>query len=153
MSYGWLMADTSSPRIRSFELFRSIMLAQRRAAEEWVRARGLTFEQAVVIGYLEQRPGAKQRDIAEMSKTSAANISLMLKVLESRNLVERRTEGGDERSKRVHATADGVALIAGLNEAMAEVDEGIFAPLTAAEQETLEALLDKVNAALPPYQP
>lgn len=147
------MADTSSPRIRSFELFRSIMQAQRKAAEEWIRARGLTFEQAVVIGYLEQVPGAKQRDIADMSKTTPANISLMLKVLEGRGLVERRTESGDERSKRVYATAAGIALIAGLNEAMAEVDEGIFAPLTAAEQDTLEALLDKVNAALPRYQP
>ncbi|KQO64102.1 MarR family winged helix-turn-helix transcriptional regulator [Curtobacterium sp. Leaf261] len=147
------MADTSSPRIRSFDLFRSIMQAQRKAAEEWVRARGLTFEQAVVIGYLEQVPGAKQRDIADMSKTTPANISLMLKVLEGRSLVERRTENGDERSKRVYATATGIALIAGLNEAVAEVDEGIFAPLTPAEQHTLEALLDKVNAALPAYQP
>lgn len=147
------MADRSSSRIRSFELFRSIMQAQRKAAEEWVRARGLTFEQAVVIGYLEQVPGAKQRDIAAMSRTTPANISLMLKVLEGRGLVERRFELGDERSKRVYATADGIALIAGLNEAMAEVDEGIFAPLTAAEQDMLEELLDKVNAALPPHQP
>jgi MarR family transcriptional regulator, repressor for mepA len=134
-------------------MFRSIMQAQRRSAEEWVVARGLTFEQAIVIGYLEQRPGAKQRDIADMSKTTPANISLMLKTLEGRGLVERRTESGDERSKRVYATPDGLALIAGLNEAMATVDERIFAPLSAAELETLEALVAKVNAALPPYQP
>jgi MarR family transcriptional regulator, repressor for mepA len=147
------MTETSSRRIRSLELFRSIMQAQRKAAEEWVRERGLTFEQAVVIGYLEQRPGAKQKDIADMSRTTPGNVSLMLKVLEGRGLVERRTEGGDERSKRVYATAAGIELVAGLNEAMAEVDETIFAPLTASEQATLESLLDRVNAALPPYQP
>jgi MarR family transcriptional regulator, repressor for mepA len=147
------VTETSSRRIRSLELFRSIMQAQRKAAEEWVRERGLTFEQAVVIGYLEQRPGAKQRDIADMNRTTPGNVSLMLKVLEGRGLVERRVEGGDERSKRVYATAAGIELVAGLNEAMADVDETIFAPLTASEQTTLESLLDKVNAALPPYQP
>lgn len=147
------MVAKDARRIRSLELFRSIMQAQRKAAEEWVRARGLTFEQGVVIGYLEQCPGAKQRDIAEMSKTTSANISLMLKVLEGRGLVERRTENGDERSRRVYATGDGLALVAGLNQMMAELDESIFAPLNAAEQETLEKLLERVNAALPPYQP
>jgi MarR family transcriptional repressor of mepA len=147
------MNEAPVPRIRSIELFRSIMQAQRRAAEEWIRSRGLTFEQAMVIGYLEQRPGAKQRDIADMSRTTAANISLMLKTLESRGLIERRTEPGDERSKRVYATPEGIELIAGLNTSMAEVDEKIFAPLDANEQATLEALLDKVNAELPPYQP
>ena len=147
------MTETGSPRIRSLELFRSIMQAQRKAAEEWVRERGLTFEQAIVIGYLEQRPGAKQKDIADMSRTTPGNISLMLKVLEGRGLVERRTESGDERSKRVYPTDAGIELVAGLNQAMADVDETIFAPLTPAEQATLESLLDKVNAALPPYQP
>lgn len=147
------MPEATAPRIRSLELFRSIMQAQRKAAEEWVRSRGLTFEQATVIGYLEQRPGAIQRDIAGMSRTTAGNISLMLKTLENRGLVERRTEDGDERSKRVYATPAGINLIAGLNRAMGELDEAIFAPLNEGEQALLEALLDKVNAALPPYAP
>ncbi|MEV6125655.1 MarR family transcriptional regulator [Streptomyces violaceusniger] len=148
------MDEPKGARNRSFELFHSILWTQRKAAEEWVRARGLTHEQAMVIGYLEQRPGAIQRDIAEMSRTTAANISLMLKVLERRGLVERRIEAGNERSKRVYATPAGIELIAGLNAALAEVDEVIFAPLTDAEKDTLEALLNKINARLPqPTQP
>jgi DNA-binding MarR family transcriptional regulator len=134
---------------RSFELFHSIMGAQRKAAEEWARARDLSFEQAMVIGYLEQRPGAIQRDIAGMSRTTAANVSLLLKGLERRGLVERRTEGGDERSKRVYATPAGIALVAGLDAAMAEVDEAVLAPLNNAERAGLEALLDKINERLP----
>ncbi|CDR01288.1 MarR family winged helix-turn-helix transcriptional regulator [Streptomyces iranensis] len=143
------MDEPKGARNRSFELFHSILWTQRKAAEEWLRARGLTHEQAMVIGYLEQRPGAIQRDIAEMSRTTAANISLMLKVLERRGLVERRIEAGNERSKRVYATPSGIELIAGLNTALAEVDEVIFAPLTDAEKDTLEALLNKINARLP----
>ncbi|MBL1119764.1 MarR family transcriptional regulator [Streptomyces sp. 110] len=148
------MDEPKGARNRSFELFHSILWTQRKAAEEWLRARGLTHEQAMVIGYLEQRPGAIQRDIAEMSRTTAANISLMLKVLERRGLVERHIEAGNERSKRVYATPSGIELIAGLNATLAEVDEVIFAPLTDAEKDTLEALLNKINARLPqPAQP
>ncbi|GAA2501835.1 MarR family winged helix-turn-helix transcriptional regulator [Winogradskya humida] len=78
--------------------------------EEWIREGDLTFEQAQVIGYLEQKPGAIQRDIAEMTRTTAANISLLLKVLERRGLVERRTGGGNERSKRL-AAAEAVTSV------------------------------------------
>ncbi|SEP39225.1 TetR/AcrR family transcriptional regulator C-terminal ligand-binding domain-containing protein [Amycolatopsis saalfeldensis] len=131
------------------ELFRSIMSTQRKAAEEWARSRDLTFEQAMVLGFLERQPGAIQRDVAAMSHTTASNVSLLLKGLERRGLVERRTENGNERSKRVYASPAGSRLIAGLDAAMAEVDKAVFAPLDEAEQAGLEALLGKVNARLP----
>ncbi|MFE6485418.1 MarR family winged helix-turn-helix transcriptional regulator [Streptomyces sp. NPDC057757] len=143
------MDEQRSARNRSFELFHSILWTHRKAAETWVRARGLTHEQAMVIGYLEQRPGAIQRDIAEMSRTTPANISLMLKGLERRGFIERRVEDGNERQKRVYATPAGIELITGLNAALAEVDETIFSPLTDAEKGTLEALLNKINDRLP----
>lgn len=149
-----IMDEPKVVRNRSFELFRSITQAQRKAAEEWSRTRDLTFEQAMVLGYLEQRPGAIQRDIAQMSRTTAANVSLLLKGLERRGLIERRTEGGNERSKRVYATPAGIELIVGFNAAMADVDETIFAPLNEDEQASLEDLLDKINAQLPqPTEP
>jgi DNA-binding MarR family transcriptional regulator len=72
-----------------------------------------------------------------------------LQGLERRGLVERRTEGGDERGKRVYATPAGVELIAGLDTAMASVDETILAPLDQTERATLIALLTKITAGLP----
>ncbi|NKY09519.1 MarR family winged helix-turn-helix transcriptional regulator [Cellulomonas hominis] len=128
---------------------RWIAWEQRRAGEDWVRSRGLTHEQAFVLGYLAQSPGARQRDIAAVTRTSAASVSSLLKGLEARHLVERRTEPGDERSKRVHATPAGAELVAGFDAAMAAADEVILAPLDADERETLLALLSKVTAALP----
>ncbi|MBU5421733.1 MarR family transcriptional regulator [Cellulomonas hominis] len=128
---------------------RWIAWEQRRAGEDWVRSRGLTHEQAFVLGYLAQSPGARQRDIAAVTRTSAASVSSLLKGLEARDLVERRTEPGDERSKRVHATPAGAELVAGFDAAMAAADEVILAPLDADERETLLALLSKVTAALP----
>jgi MarR family transcriptional regulator, repressor for mepA len=133
----------------TLELLRWIGWAQRKAGEDWIRARDLSFEQSFALGYLVQNPGAIQRDIAQMTRTSAASVSSLLKGLEQRGLVERRTEPGDERSKRVHATPAGVALIAGFDTAMTAAEESILAPLDQAERAALHALLTKVTAELP----
>ncbi|GII99249.1 DNA-binding MarR family transcriptional regulator [Sediminihabitans luteus] len=131
-------------------LLRWISWAQMQAGEEWVRERGLTREQAFVLGYLVKNPGAIQRDIAQVSRTTPASVSSLLQGLERRGLVERRTEPGDVRSKRVHATPEGAALVAGFEPAVAAIEEKILAPLDATERAQLHELLRRITAALPP---
>jgi MarR family transcriptional repressor of mepA len=143
------MDESSSPPTSSLEAMRWIMWAQRKAGEDWIRAREISFEQGFVLVHLVHNPGAKQRDIADMTRTSAASVSSLLQGLERRALVERRTEGGDERSKRVYATPEAMGLIAGFEAAMGAVEETILAPLDHAEQTALQALLTKVAAELP----
>jgi MarR family transcriptional repressor of mepA len=139
-----------APKLTStLEQVRWIGWAQRKAAEEWVRARELSFEQSFVLGHLVEEPGAIQRDIARLTRTSAASVSSLLQGLERRGLVERRTEPGDERSKRVYATPAGLELVSGFEAAMAAADETILAPLDPDERATLHALLTKITAGLP----
>jgi len=133
----------------SFDLFRWIGWAQMKAGQDWVRERELSHEQSFALGYLVQNPGAIQRDIAEITRTSAASVSSLLAGLERRGLIERRTEAGNERSKRVYATPAGAELISGFEDAMKAAGETILAPLTAAERDTLHALLTKITAELP----
>jgi MarR family transcriptional repressor of mepA len=133
----------------TLDLIRWIGWAQRKAGEDWIRARELSHEQAFALGYLVQNPGAIQRDIAQVSRTSAASVSSLLQGLERRGLIERRTESGNERSKQVFATPAGGELIAGFEAAMAAADETIIAPLDQAERATLNALLAKITAELP----
>lgn len=133
----------------TLDLVRWIIWAQRKAAEDWIRARELSFEQSFVLGYLVHNPGTIQRDIAQTTRTSAASVSSLLQGLERRGLVERRTEHGDERSKRVYMTPSGSELIKGLDTAMAVAAEAILAPLDQAERATLHALLVKITAELP----
>ena len=138
------------PQLTStLDLVRWIGWAQRKAGEEWIRERELSHEQAFVLGYLAKNPGAIQRDIAEVSRTSAASVSSLLQGLEARGLVERRTESGNERSKRVFATVPGSELVSGFDEAMSAADDIILAPLDADERATLHALLTKVTSVLP----
>ncbi|WP_409463010.1 TetR/AcrR family transcriptional regulator C-terminal ligand-binding domain-containing protein [Amycolatopsis sp. GA6-003] len=138
--------DGARPEPMRGDLFRSIRWGQRKRVEEWSRTRDLTFEQAMVLGYLEREPGMIQRDVAEMTCTTPANVSLLLKGLERRGLVERRTEGG---RKRVYATSAGLAVVAGLDAVLAEADEMVFAPLDRDERAGLEAAVAKINAHLP----
>ena len=139
-----------APRLTTtLDLVRWIGWAQRKAGEDWVRERDLSHEQSFVLGYLAQSPGAIQRDIARITRTSAASVSSLLQGLERRGLVERRTEPGDERSKRVYATAAGAELIGGFEAAMAAADETILGPLDQSERAALHALLAKITAELP----
>ena len=142
------MNETQSKPGSSVELIRWIGWAQMKAGEDWIRERELSHSQAFALGFLAQHPGAIQRDIAEMTRTSAASVSSLLQGLERRGLVERRT-AGDDRSKRVYATPAGVELIDGFGSAMAAADETILAPLDQAERSALHALLTKITAKLP----
>jgi MarR family transcriptional repressor of mepA len=133
----------------SLELVRWIGWAQRKAGEDWIRARELSHEQAFVLGYLVQNPGSIQRDIAQISRTSPASVSSLLQGLERRGLLERRTDADNERIKRAYATPTGAELIAGFENAMAAADDTILAPLDQAERTALHALLTKITAELP----
>ncbi|OIH94160.1 MULTISPECIES: MarR family winged helix-turn-helix transcriptional regulator [unclassified Curtobacterium] len=131
------------------QLMRWIGWAQRKAADDWVRERDLTHEQSFVLGYLQQNPGAIQRDIATMTRTTPASVSSLLQGLEKRGLVERRPDAANGRTKLVHATPAGVELIAGFEDAMLALDDTLLAPLSPAERATLRELLLKVTAELP----
>ncbi|MBF4635041.1 MarR family transcriptional regulator [Agreia pratensis] len=143
------MAGPEIPITRTVDLFRWIGWAQMKAGEDWIRERELSRAQSFVLGYLVQNPGAIQRDIAEVSRTTAASVSSLLQGLEDRGLVERRADDANARTKRVYATESGAELIAGFDEAMAGTEDTILAPLTAAERSTLHALLTKITAELP----
>ena len=131
------------------QLMRRIGWAQRKAADEWVRERELTHEQSFVLGYLQQNPGAIQRDIAAMTRTSAASVSSLLQGLEKRGLVERRSDADNARTKLVFATPTGIDLIAGFEDAMTALEDTLLAPLSPDERTMLRDLLRKVTAELP----
>ncbi len=60
---------------RTLELARWISWAQRKAAEDWSRARELSFEQGFALAHLIRNPGGIQRDIARITRTERARVS------------------------------------------------------------------------------
>lgn len=133
----------------SLELLRWVGWAQQQVGLDWFRERELSREQAFAIGFLEQNPGSIQRDIAEMTRTTAASVSSLLQGLERRGLVERRADSESARTKRVFATPAGIELISGFEDAMRSAEETILAPLDESERSTLHDLLLKITSVLP----
>ncbi|MFJ7750261.1 MarR family winged helix-turn-helix transcriptional regulator [Arthrobacter sp. NPDC097144] len=144
------MKTPQRPAETSLELIRWVGWAQRKAAEEWIRERELSHEQAFVLGYVAQNPGVVQREIAEISRTTPASVTSLLQGLERRGLLERRADSANGRIKRAFATASGAELIAGFDDAMAAADAAILSPLNETEQAALHRLLTKVTAEIPP---
>lgn len=143
------MTEPELDAASNLDLLRWIGWAQQQAGLDWIRERELSHQQSFVLGYLTKSPGAIQRDIAEMTRTTPASVSSLLQGLEQRGLIERRTEPGNERSKRVYATDAGADLIAGFDDAMNEAEDTILAPLDRTERDALHALLSKITAVLP----
>ena len=104
------MNESESNPTTILGLVRWLGWAQMKAGEDWIRERDLSHAQAFALGYLVQNPGAIQRDLAEITRTSAASVSSLLQGLERRGLVERRTDPENERTKRAYETCR-VALI------------------------------------------
>ena len=106
---------------------------------------GLTTSQFGILEALFHLGILSQRELAEKLLKSTGNISIVLKNLEKRGLIERHRNPGDNRYMQVSITKTGRELIAGLFDAHVSgiVDE--MSILTPAEQEELGRLCRKIG--------
>ncbi|MGV1033970.1 MAG: MarR family winged helix-turn-helix transcriptional regulator [Microbacteriaceae bacterium] len=141
------MSHTSVERAREISnLMRQIGMHQRRAADSWVRSTDLTMEQAHAIGFIEakQADGIIAREIAEMTGRTAASIASLVQGLEELGLVQRTPSPTDARQKLLSVTEQGQALVDTFDEEMGRADAAVYDGLSAAEQDQLIALLNKI---------
>lgn len=127
-------------------LLRGLAHTGRGAADHWVKASGLTRQQAFALGYIQafQENGIIARDLADISRTSPASVTSLLNGLEQRGLIERKPSPTDSRVKLIFATEEGVAAVSGFEEDMRKAQEEAFAPLSEEELETLAGLLRRL---------
>lgn len=106
----------------------------------------VTHEQWTILLYLAQQDGISQQDLAdrfERSKVSAFNL---LKKLEQKGLVLRKTDPVDARYNRVYLTAEGRKLQNTLTPLARANSAAISAGISVEEIETLKAVVRKLNA-------
>jgi hypothetical protein len=87
----------------SLELVRWIGWAQMKAGEDWIPGARAQPSAGLGARLPGAEPGCDSTRHRAGSRTSAASVTSLLQGLERRGLVERRTEQGNERSKRVYA--------------------------------------------------
>ncbi len=125
-----------------FLLWHATLRWQRRVTSA-LRPSGLTHVQFVLLASLwwlaSQEEVPRQRELAEHAGTDVMMTSQVLRALQQRGLVERRTDPGDARVKRVQVTPEGVRLAEEAIPAVEAVDRHHFGDV--AEPDRLLAIL------------
>lgn len=109
-------------------------------------AAGLTPRHAMTLMHLEAGP-VSQRALADRLEVDPSVLVGVLNDLEGEGLAERRRDPADRRRHNVGITPAGQAALAKTNAALDEVEDGMFASLSAQERDHLRALLDRVNTS------
>ncbi|MRR30266.1 MarR family transcriptional regulator [bacterium] len=85
----------------------SLARAVNRLAEETFGALGFSPSHAFILMYVNEHPGAPQKELAEQMNLAPSTVTRFVDWLVNKGLVERQTEG---KITRVFATADGLQL-------------------------------------------
>ena len=97
---------------------------------------------------LHRRPGASHSELAEMMEVEKATAGRMIDRLVANGWVERRTEPGDRRVKRVYLTPEAERVHKRIWRVAEETVETALADLSARESKQLFALLQRVKETL-----
>ncbi len=140
------------------DLMRTIQLKMMGRGDAYSRALPLTMTQARTIGWIDyiettEHRGVIQRELAEMSGTSAASVSSLIDGLEKAGYVERRPSADDARRKEIHVLPKAKGMTEGFQSLMEQTEKDLLSPLTPAERNTLLDLLTKINQKLDPDTP
>ncbi|MFI4978764.1 MAG: MarR family winged helix-turn-helix transcriptional regulator [Nevskiales bacterium] len=108
----------------------------------------LTLAQCKVLIYLQQNEGISQVRLAELTDTDPMTLVRNLDRLERDGLIERRQDPADRRARRLFMTAPAQPVLLEIWRIAARARAAALAGLSAAEQNLLVGLLEKVHANL-----
>jgi len=70
--------------------------------DQMARTRGMTRAQWVILARLSRQPGMSQNELAAVCEVEPITVGRLIDRLESRGLVERRSDPRDRRVRRLH---------------------------------------------------
>lgn len=124
------------------------------AMDEAFKPLGITDATWRTLFYLEQTgDGVAQKELAEVMGIEGPSLVRLLDSLESRDLVERRPNVTDRRSKSVHLTATAMSLLEEMHEVATRTRESILADISDADLETSLAVLEHILASAEKGEP
>ena len=109
---------------------------------------GLTRAQWQTIACVRRRPGATQRQVAELLDVGEVTVGRSIDKLVEAGWVERRADPGDRRAHRIWLTPAIEPLIEELTRIGEEEESAALAGFDAAERVMLHAMLDRITANL-----
>lgn len=129
-------------------LFRDIARFRAKLFDRMFEHHGLTSSQSAVINVLGRENGLTQSELALRLDIGAVAAGGLVERLEARGLVSRRVDPNDRRANRVYLTHESLSLLDAMNQTINAIDSIAYGGLSAAEVETLEAMLVRVRGNL-----
>lgn len=106
----------------------------------------LTSVQFAALYAIRAHPGVDATRLSALVAFDRSTIGGVLERLETKGWISRAHAAGDRRTKRLHLTASGEALLQEVDAGVVRVQERLLAPLSPAERKTLMRLLSKLAA-------
>lgn len=108
------------------------------------RSHHATPVQYAILNTVKMHPGIDQISLANLVALDRSNTGDVVARLEEKGLLSRSSGATDRRTKRLHLTDAGAALIDAMTDDVEMAQKRILAPLSDEEQKTFMALLDKL---------
>lgn len=119
-------------------LLRSLAHQMKNYADRRLDNFGITQEQSHTLGYIyrHQEKGISQKDIMKTFDRKGSTVSSILKNLEKRDLVYRKVNPEDTRSKILKLTDEGITLVESFTKVFDEIEERMI--LNFAEEDKIK---------------
>lgn len=117
-------------------------------ADRFMEGTALFRGQAFLLMMLSHHDGMTHSELAEKLEISPAAVTKVIKRLEERRYLQRRSDPTDERVSRVFLEEEGWALTQQIKNNFWQIDKALIRNLSAEEQEILTRLLKRVYTNL-----
>ncbi|VDG24301.1 MarR family winged helix-turn-helix transcriptional regulator [Lactiplantibacillus mudanjiangensis] len=127
------------------DLLRGILIDERQFFADQTKDLNITGQQARTLAYIEQHPGAIQRELAEAFKRRGASMSNMLKILERDGYIERRRSADNDRVKVLYLTELGHQTVAAVTSVLKASEDKLVENLSQQDIDELMTQLKKIK--------
>ena len=108
------------------------------------RSYGLRPVDFSLLSLVSHNPGITSRQLCSTLGILPPNLVKLVADLDKRGLLQRKPHPTDGRAIGLHLTADGRKMVRDAEATARDLEDGVAAPLTAEERETLMTLLQKI---------
>lgn len=136
-------ADSTTRRI--LQSLRAIVRDLRRASISYERQFGLSAAQLFVLQVLRSQPGMSLSEVSERTATDQSSVSVVVRKLEEKGLVQKRTSSKDARRLELSLTARGKRLSEKTPPAVQDLLIQSIASLPIHDRGLLAGLLDRIT--------
>lgn len=125
-------------------LVKWVEMVTRAEAEKAMRGMPLSGSQLFVLVLLEERSEATSADLARMMRITPQALTTLLRPLREEGYIDRRSDADHGRRLLLRLTNKGHRMLSHARDVSPQVEDSLLADFTAAERDTLKALLARI---------